>query len=185
MYIGEAAPGGSPASRLLECALEWIACDAPSPTAVRLVLWARCAFTVGFDGEPFAIHPMARGSFEIPHPVIYSLFMDLVTGASPSHGSWAVIVNALSDRLSDCTMHEDARYHAAFRRGGLVSRLSRAGNRRERFGTSWITFKPDETVVPGVLDRQLVRQVFDEVAAKAPAVSMTIEERTSEMPDWQ
>jgi hypothetical protein len=150
---------------------------------VRLTLWSGNAFTVAFDGEPLSIALRAMPVSGIPHPELYHRFMFLMTPGADLLGVGAVIVNALSERLVVTTMHDGIRYRATFRRGGLVSLLGRTRDAEEYLGVNCLTFKPDVSVVPGLLTPDQAKELVERLP-ETPAVPISAIDRTSEKPDW-
>jgi DNA gyrase subunit B len=181
MYVGDATGGRTLCSRFLECVVGNVAAESPPPTAVRLIVWMGNALTVAYDGEPLPIRPVV-GPGAISHPELYTMFMTLLAPGSPL-ALWAAIANALSERLVVSTMHENTRYRAAFRRGGLVSLLSKTPT-DESLGTSWLTLKPDADVVPGAIDATEAEAIVRRLKDATPAVHLTTVDRTNEKPDW-
>ena len=86
MYIGAPPEGVSWPAQLVEASVVNIAARSPSPTAVRVVAWARRAVTIAFDGEPLAIAPSEglRAVAHLPHPALYDVFLSLLTRATRS-----------------------------------------------------------------------------------------------------
>jgi DNA gyrase/topoisomerase IV subunit B len=155
----------------------------PGDADHSLCLRSGGVFTVAFDGEPLPIAPYAPLATGVAHPEPYWLFMCLAVGGSRS-GLGGAIVNALSERLVVSTVHSGVRYRAAFRRGGLIGLLGRTGQTDEALGTNWITFKPDETVVPGAVTFEDAERLIGQLAARAPNVELSAIDRTQEKPDW-
>lgn len=90
----------------------------------------------------------------------------------------------MSERLLVSTIHDGISYRAVFRRGGLVTLLGKAGLTEEAFGTSWITFKPDEAVVPGTLSFDEARRLMAKLADEAHGVELSVADRSQEKPYW-
>lgn len=182
MYVGAADAKHSMGRRLVELATLNVAADAPPPLAVRLIAWSERVFTVGFDGEPLPIGPYSM-PHDVSHPELYRLFMYLGVGGSHV-GLGGAVLNALSERLHVCTLHGGDRYAASFRRGGLYGLLGKTRPAVESFGTSWMTFKPDETVVPGVVSFAEAREIIAELEERFPDVGLSAIDRTDEKPYW-
>lgn len=180
MYIGEATADHSLCSRLVECVVGSVATDDPAPTAVRMLLWSDNVVSVAFDGTPLPIAPYADSRSTIPHPELYRLFRFIGLQQRLSHAGG--IVNALSQRLTVSTRHGGVSYRASFRTGGLVSLLSEGFG--EVLGTSWMTFKPDAGVVPGLLSLEVAAAIAARVAKDAPGVSIAVVDRRAEPTSW-
>lgn len=181
MYIGEATAERTLGSRLVESIVGNIAAESPAPAAVRLILWAGEAITVAYDGEPLPIRSYSEPG-GIPHPELYRMFMySLAPGGGLFFG--ASIANALSERLVVSTVHENVRYRATFRRGGLISLLSKAPT-DEPLGTNWLTLRADVDIIPGTLDFAEAEQIVVRVKEATPRVPVTAIDRSTENPDW-
>lgn len=181
MYIGEETPERNLCSRLVECVAGNVAAEPPPPTAIRIVLWMGGVVTIGYDGEPLPIRPSETAT-GVAHPELYFLFMYLFVPGSPLQLG-AAIVNALSERLVVSTVHDGVRYRAAFMRGGLVTLLSKSRT-EEAFGTNWFTFKPDATLISGIVDAPEAARIATSVMKATPGASVTAIDRSSQKPDW-
>jgi len=180
MYIGEETPERSLCSRLVECVVGSVAAETPTPTAVRLLLWTGGAVTVAYDGEPLPI--AARETCGVAHPELYDWFMGIMVPGSPLLLATAV-VNALSKRLVVSTVHDGVRYRAAFRRGGLVSLLSKTPT-EELLGTNWFTFKPDSELILGFVGPDEAERIVERTKTANDSVPVTVIDRSGEKADW-
>lgn len=181
MFIGHETVERTLRSRLVEFVLASFASGPPTPAAVRLIVWQGGRLTLAYDGEPLPIRSHEAGA-GVAHPELYAWFLELTAPSSPLRFG-AAVVNALSERLTVSTMRDGVRYRAAFQRGGLVSLLS-VRDLQEVLGASWLTFAPDSAVVPGTVDVGDAERIAARVAQTANGVSVSVVDRSSEMPDW-
>jgi hypothetical protein len=179
MFIGEPS-----CARLIEATLGNLVEDTPPPRALRLLMWRDNAFTIAVEGEPFPIAPPLdpprwRRAF-VPQPTLYFLFLHLQS--EPRRLSIAgPILNALTERLVVSTFIEGRRYRASLRRGGLAGLLGES-TCDERYGDSWMTFRPDASVVPGGLSPEAAADIAARVSTEAVCVSVV--DRLDIAADW-
>ena len=148
MYLG-GDKVGSARERLLEIVVEGVAHETPLPQEVRVLLWCEDTVTVAYGGAPLPIKPICIPADAVLHPALYRLFMCITAGEAPSDRlSFGAISNALSERLVVSTVHDGSRYRAVFSKGMLVSLLASRPCSRP-LGVTWLTFRPDATIVPG------------------------------------
>lgn len=184
MYVGSADAEHSLCSRLLQCAISNIAASTPSPTAIRLTLWSGGAFTLAFDGEPLSIALETPRAAGLPQPALYERFMRLTNPGADPLGVAAVVLNALSECLVVRTVHDGVWYRAAFRRGALVSLLSKAEELEESLGVNCLTFLPDSAVVPGAVAAAQARRLIQKLTPDSPDLPMSAIDRAAEKPYW-
>jgi len=185
MYVGDGTSERSMCSRLVESVVTNAANDRPSPSAVRVTVWAGNVVTVAFDGMPLPIAPYADHRTKVlPHPELYRMFMYIAAPATERPLSFGgAVVNALSERLVVWTRHEGVTFRASFRGGGLVSLLAESAV-DELLGTNWLTFKPDEQLVPGSLTFEDSEAIASRVANEVPDVSVTAIDRMGVQANW-
>ncbi len=137
--------------------------------------------SVAFDGEPLPIEMRERPG-GVPHPERYAMFMSLAAPGSPL---WlgAAILSALCERLVVSTVHAGERYRAVFQRGGLHSLLAKTPT-EETLGSSWMTFLPDASVVPGAVDLAEAERIVMRVKDAAANISLSVVDRSTERADW-
>jgi DNA gyrase/topoisomerase IV subunit B len=184
MYIGPEEPGRSLRSRLLEVVVGELAEDGPKPREIRVALWRDGAMTVAYDGDPIPIEPFSRSVNEIAHPHFYEFFLYLHPGGVPTPLAFGAVLNALSERLVVSTMHGGNRYRAVFSRGMVVSLLARSPCETP-LGTTWFTFRPDESIVTGApLTESEARAAVGRVTRDFSDVPIAIHDRSTETADW-
>ena len=190
MYIGGEDEHPSPRARLLELAVTDIAYER-RPQEVRILLWREGVVTIAYDGRPLAIEPPARPVDDIPYPALYQSFMYLNV---PAVNGMAVL-NALSERLVVSTMHDGRRYRGVFSKGMIAALLHRA-HCDCPLGTTWLTYRPDATVVTGealtpgdvkgIAERvpPNVRGIAERLGLNMEGVQIRVEDRMTEDADW-
>jgi DNA gyrase subunit B len=182
MYIGEETADISLTARLVEFALDAVVTDTPSPSNVGLLMWNDNVFTIVLDGEPLPVAPGAERADDIPHPELYDFFMRLCAGGrSRALKCAGGVLNALSERLVVSTMSGGQRYRAAFGKGSLVSLLTKA-TITVPLGASWLTFRPDPSIVTGALTVAQGTEIVERVAKGSAHVGF--EDRTADEADW-
>jgi DNA gyrase subunit B len=178
MYIGGEDVHPSQRVRLLEYAVSEIAHERPQE--VRILLWREDAITIAYDGSPLPIEPFGLPVEGVSHPALYQSFMYLLTGASCFHA----VLNALCERLVVSTMHDGHRYRVVFSKGMLVTLLGRE-HCDQPLGITWLTFRPDTTIIAGeVFTFGDVQQIAERIGQNAGGVRIRVEDRTTEDADW-
>jgi DNA gyrase subunit B len=179
LYIGGEDEHPSPRARLLELAVTDIALER-RPQEVRILLWREGVVTIAYDGRPLPIEPSARPVDDISYPALYWSFMYLDV---PAVNGMAVL-NALSERLVVSTMHDGCRYRGVFSKGMIASLLCRARCDCP-LGTTWLTYRPDATVVAGeALTPGDVHGIAERVGLNTEGVRFRVEDRMTENADW-
>jgi len=188
MYIGP--EDEHPSARLLELAVTDIAWEW-RPQEVRVLLWREDAVTIAYDGRPLPIEPCARPVDDIPYPALYRSFMHLLT---PAVNGMAVL-NALSEQLVVSTMHDGRRYRGVFSKGMIASLLGRTSCDRP-LGTTWLTYRPDATIVAGeaLIPDNLhgiaehvglnLHGIAERFGLNTAGVRIRVEDRMTEDADW-
>lgn len=194
-FIGVEDERQSWRAQLLELAVTDIAWEW-RPQAVRILLWREDAVTVAHDGRPLPIHPCAISVDDIPHPALYRSFMALRTGAAPPGGNGLAILNALSELLVVSTVHGAHRYRTVFSKGMIASLLRPKHYPRSPLGATWLTYRPDATIVPGqalmpdgaygVADRvgMNLHHIAERLRLNVESVKIRVEDRLTEDADW-
>jgi len=178
LYIGFEEAGRSRRVRLLEYVVSHITHEAPQE--VRVLLWRDDAVTVAYDGKPLPIEPFGLPVDGISHPALYDSFMRL-HAPGPFFGA---VLNALSERLVVSTMHDGHRYRVVFCKGMIVTLLSRTPCDRP-LGTTWLSFRPDATILAGAaLTLGEAQRLAERVARQAEGVPIHVEDHTTEDADW-
>jgi DNA gyrase subunit B len=189
-YIGAEGQHRSPRARLLELAVTDIAWEW-RPQEVRILLWREDAVTIAYDDRPLPIEPRARPVGHVPHPALYDSFM--VLRAPGPNGM--VVLNALSEQLVVSTVHDGRRYRSVFSKGMLASLLSRA-HCNCLLGTTWLTYRPDSTIVAGDVltpDDVLgipewvelnIHTIAEHFGRNTEGVRIRVEDRMTEDADW-
>jgi DNA gyrase/topoisomerase IV subunit B len=173
MYIG-----GTTTGHLVEATLRNIAADTPAPTALRLTLWRSRAFTIAFDGAPLPIEPSERHG--VVHPELYWLF-HAVALANRLFSFAGPVLNALSEALVVWTVVDGESYRMAFSRGAIVSPLRRS-DPTITLGTTWLTFRPDATVIAGDLSAAQGARLVD--AASTSTLRIGLDDRSDREAPW-
>ena len=191
MYIGAGDEHPSPRVHLLEIALTHIAWEW-RPQEVRILLWREDAVTIAHDGRPLPIEPCAHPADDIPHPALYESFMHLPAGAPDG----LAILNALSERLVVSTIHDSRRYRSVFSKGMIASLLSFRHCLGPPLGDTWLTYRPDATIVAGqaLIPEDLhgiaervgmnLHRISRRLELNAEGVRIQVEGRTTEDADW-
>lgn len=183
IYVGGDDPTTATALQLVAFGLRCVATSTPSEDVVRLVLWKDDVISIGFDGPPLAIEPMARFANDVPHPALYDLVMAPMVPGGSRRTVGVAMTNALSERMMVVTRHDDVAYCARFRRGCIAALLTRF-EPREILARSWITFRPDPAVVLGAVGIDDMRGIVAEIARDASGVSLEIVDRSADLADW-
>lgn len=182
-------------AKLLELTVADIAWEW-GPQEVRILLWREDAVTIAHDGRPLPIEPWADSVGGIPHPALYRSFMTLRTGAAPPGGNGLAILNALSEQLVVSTLHDSLRYRSVFCKGMIVSLLSPKRYPGSPLGTTWLTYRPDATIVPGqaltpdgahgIVDRvgMNLHRLAERLGPSVEGVKIRVEDRMTEDADW-
>ena len=190
MYIGAEDGHPSRRARLLELAVTDIAWEW-RPQQVRILLWREDAVTIAYDGRPLPIEPCARPVDDIAYPALYRSFMHLLT---PAVNGMAVL-NALSEQLVVSTMHDGRRYRGVFSKG-MIASLLHCVHCDCPLGTTWLTYRPDATIVAGeVLTPRDVHGIPERVALNmhviaerfglnTEGVRIRVEDRMTEDAHW-
>jgi hypothetical protein len=182
MYIGSLSSTWALSERLVAAALRGAIDSDPQPIAVRLTRWRDDVFTLAFDGVALPISLTSRVARGVPHPELYDIFLHFGVGTPNRILSPAgAMLNALAEKLVVSTLHEGKCYRAAFRRGCLISLLSNVTHDAP-WGTTWLTFKPDVTVVPGTIRAERLHEIVEEV--RRDYRELDFYERTDEHADW-
>lgn len=184
LYLGPEPNERSGSTRLLELVVSGLARDTPRPSEIRVTVCANAGI-VAVDGKPLPIEPYAKGTTDLPHPALYAFFMTIVAGGEGLGRTLAFggVLNALSERLVVSTMHGDLRYRAVFSRGNIVMLLS-----RNRFGsplgTTWLTYRRDESKVLGPALTLLEAQAVAQRVMQTLGVRVSVYDRVNDEPDW-
>lgn len=190
MWIGGDDEQPSRRVRLLAVAITDIALES-RPQQIRIGLWGEDAVTIAHDGQPLPIEPEGLPVHDVPHPALYRPFMVLRTPAL----NGLAILNALSERLVVSTMHGGRRYRTAFSRG-MIASLLRARHCRRPLATTWLTYRPDATIIGGeAMTVDALAGIAERVALNMGAIAelcgghlhdvpITVEDRTAEEADW-
>jgi DNA gyrase/topoisomerase IV subunit B len=182
MFVGAPDAENPLAARVLQFVVSALVDDEPKPEEVRVTRWREGLITVAYDGAPIPIEPRPLRS--CTHPILYHYFMQLVAGGRTERRSlwFGAVLNALSDRLVVWTMHGETPYRAVFRQGGLFSLLA-ASHVRRALGSTWLTYRTDDTVAPGVVGAGTLAALDNEVGAQAHGVRLTVYVRPDDLPD--
>lgn len=183
VYVGGDDPTSATAMQLVAFCLRCIATSTPREKVVRLVLWKEDVISIGFDGPPLPLEPIARFESDLPHPALYDLVMAPMVPGGSRRTVGVAMTNALSERMLVVTRHDDVAYCARFQRGCVAALLTRF-DPREVLGQSWLTFRPDASVVTGTMGIDEARRVGREIARDAAAVTLEIVDRSGERADW-
>jgi DNA gyrase/topoisomerase IV subunit B len=177
MYIG-GEDVHSARVRLLEYAVSEIA-QGP-PQEIRILLWREDAATIAYDGTLLPIEPISLQGDGVSHPALYRSFTHLLAGTSAFHA----VLNGLSERLVVSTMHAGHCYRVIFSKGMIVSLLGRADCERP-LGVTWLTFRPDATIIAGdLLTSHEVLRIAERIRRETEGVRIHVEDRMSEDADW-
>jgi DNA gyrase subunit B len=191
LYIGTQDEQQSTRARLLELAVSDIAYEW-RPQEVRILLWRQDAITIAYDGRPLPIEPPARPVDDIAYPALYRSFMYLFV---PSMNGMAVL-NALSEQLVVSTMHDDRRYRTDFSKGMIASLLSYDPYPDLPLGDTWLTYRPDTTIVSGsaltqnnlhgIAERvgMNLHNVAERFGLNTEGVRIRVEDRMTDDADW-
>lgn len=191
MYIGAEDEHPSPRTRLLEFVISAIAYEW-RPQEVRILLWREDTVTIAYDGRPLPIEPPAHPVGDIPYPAFYRSFMYLLV---PAMNGMAVL-NALSERLVISTMHDGRRYRGVFSKGMIASLLSYDRYLSLPLGDTWLTYRPDATIVAGqaLTPNDLhgtaervgmnLHRIAERFGLNAEGVRIRVEDRMTEDADW-
>jgi hypothetical protein len=80
-------------------------------------------------------------------------------------------------------MHGDVRFRAVFSRGNLVTLLSRSRTAAP-LGTTWLTYRRDETKVLGPVLTVVDAQAVAQRVSQASGVRINVYDRVNDEPDW-
>src|SRR5262245_23114579 len=178
MYIGGEDVHPSPRVRLLEYAVSEIAHERPQE--VRILLWREDAVTIAYDGSPLPVESFGLPVDGVSHPALYQSFMSLVVGNT----AFRAVLNALSERLVVSTMHAGHCYQVVFSKGTIVSLLRRSHCDRP-LGITWLTYRPDATIITGeALTSGEVQQLAERVRQNAESVRIRADDRMTEDANW-
>jgi len=183
LYVGGDDPRTATALQLVAFCLRCIATSTPREKVVRLVLWKDDVISIGFDGPPLPIEPIARFEGDLPHPALYDLVMAPMVPGGSRRTVGVAMTNALSERMLVVTRHDDVAWCARFQRGCIAALLTKL-EPREVLGESWITFRPDSSIVSGVVDPDEARRIVDAIARDAAGVTLETVDRSGERADW-
>jgi DNA gyrase subunit B len=184
MYVGADNTGRSTPALLLRAVLDTVACDTPPPQEIRALLWRDQAVTVAFDGTPLPIDPFRATAEAVPHPALYHLFLQY--GVAPFGRSvpFGPFLNALSERLIVSTMRDSRRYRVVFSKGMVVTLLAHATCDRP-LGTTWLTYRPDATIIAGEpLTAADAETIAERIRQGAKGVRILVEDHMNEDADW-
>lgn len=183
VYVGGDDATTATALQLVAFCLRCIATSTPPEKVVRLVLWEDDVISIGFDGPPLPIEPIARFESDLPHPALYDLVMAPMVPGGSRRTVGVAMTNALSERMMVVTRHDDVAWCARFQRACIAALLTKL-EPREVLGHSWITFRPDASIVSGSVSIDEARRIAREIARDAPAVMLDIVDRSGERADW-
>jgi DNA gyrase/topoisomerase IV subunit B len=185
MYIGVDEAGRESRARLLEALIESMVRDvAFPPQEIRLLMWQHGVTTVAHDDGSVSIAPFCATPDGVPHPALYHLFLHLGVAPFQQIIPFGPILNALSEELAVSTMHDGRCYRAVFSRGMIVT-LLRCVSCDRPLGTTWLTFRPDPTILGGEpLATSDAEKIAERMRSKAGNVRILVEDRTGEDADW-
>jgi DNA gyrase/topoisomerase IV subunit B len=190
LYIGAQDEPPSQRARLLELAVTEIAWEW-RPQEIRILLWREDAVTIAYDGRPLPIEP-SRPVDDVPYPALYPSFMHLLV---PSLNGIAAL-NALSEQLVVSTMHDSRRYRGVFSKGMIASLLCHRHYLHLPLGDTWLTYRPDATIVVGealtpdglhdIAERVELNlhRIAERFGPNAEGVRIRVEDRMTEDADW-
>lgn len=183
VYVGSDDPTTATALQLVAFCLRCFATSTPPEKVVRLVLWKDDVISIGFDGPPLPLEPIARFEGDLPHPALYDLVMAPMVPGGSRRTVGVAMTNALSERMLVVTRHEDIAWCARFQRGCIAALLTRF-EPREALGHGWITFRPDASIVSGSVGIDEARRIVDAIARDAAGVTLEMVDRSGEHADW-
>ena len=182
MYIGADRDRSVRRAALLEYVISMIADE--RPPEVRILLWREDTVTIAYDGSPLPIEPFGLPVNGVSHPALYQSFMYLLVGREPPVAVFGAILNALCERLVVSTMHNGHRHRVVFSKGMLLTLLRRT-HCDHPLGITWLTFRPDATIIAGkALTLDEVRGIAEHIGGSAEGVRIHVEDRTTEDADW-